>query len=143
MKNLLISNSIFVQRKESRISFNHSKCFLSNQIKSFVYGNSPLAVCNHEPPGMYQIAVKKFTKNLFNLSTKRFFCNNSLIDAAAKGVDADSYHLDVCRSMNDHIMHRFTISHSYLTIGNYFNEGKRFDGFTGLNLSEKNNRKWF
>lgn len=49
----------------------------------------------------------------------------------AKETDTDSYPLDVCRMMNKHIMHRFTMSHSYLTIGNYFNEGKRFNGFTG------------
>lgn len=84
---------------------------------------------------MYQILVKKFTKILYNLSPKRFVYNN-LIGAVAKEADADAYHLDVCRSMNDHIMHRFTISHSYLTIANYFNEGKRFDGFTGLHSNE-------
>lgn len=80
---------------------------------------------------MYQIVVRKITKILFNWPTRRFVYNN-LIGPGTKEIVVDDYHLDVCRSMNDHIMHRFTISHSYLTIANYFNEGKRFDGFTGL-----------
>lgn len=50
------------------------------------------------------------------------------------GAEDDPYHLDVYRSMNEHIANRFNISYSYLTIGNYFREGNRFDGYTGLNL---------
>lgn len=81
---------------------------------------------------MYKLFVKKITKNLFKLSSRRFVYNNS-VDTTAKEIDIDSYHLDIGRSMADHIAHRFTMSHSYLTIGNYFYEGQHFDGFTGLN----------
>lgn len=82
---------------------------------------------------MFQILVKIAPKKLFHLPTRRFMYDN-LIGTATKEIDVDSYHLDVCRSMNDHIIHRFTISHSYLTIANYFNEEKRYNGFTGMHL---------
>lgn len=80
---------------------------------------------------MYQIPITKLARNLFTLPVRRFIYNN-LIGGASHEIDVDSYHVDICRSMNDHIVHRFTISHAYLTVANYFKEERRFDGFTGV-----------
>lgn len=113
------------------MDFNHSKYFLSNQIQ--IFRTLAVICCMQQSTNMFQILVKIIRKKLFHLPSRHFTYDN-LIGTAVKEIDVDSYHLNVCRSMNDHIMHRFTISHSYLTIANYFNEEKRYNGFTGTNL---------
>lgn len=94
----------------------------------------------HARRDMCQILVKQLFRNRLAWPLRRSIYQNLIGGGAGTSdidgdqIDIDSYHFGVSRAMNDHITHRFIVSHSYLTIGNNFERKKRFDGFKGSQL---------